>query len=569
MRHVIVLIVPLSVTLRSDIRHLTETRIILAKLFISVKHHGRAFPALALAFLCLLSAQAAFAATATQAFEDGNRLFRDDLYWAALLRYEQAREAGMNTPLLHYNTGIAHYRAKQHIRARQSFTKALAASGLRTVAQYNLGLNAYASGDVDEALTWFRLARDQDENVQISRLARIAISRLQQERQTTDTFLVREEAERKQRDISDFAFHAHGGFGTDSNPFRTPDQDYIDFSDPNLPLITPEVQSGAYLPVGVGMKYSINSFAHESFFGSYRFVGRFYQDKELENADEFSHVFAVGSEYLRTEGTRTREVLSAFTIAQHEETYFNPDDGSIRTTDGESIENRMNYLRYGPQLSFRQSHEKLSVGGYVKGQLWNYDDAAGLVPEYDHEYFVLGVSAQYKFEPTSMLRVTLQKYGRRFGSRVASDLDGQPRLGNPNLRYDYLEFGLLARQRIYEKLWLGFYYEHTNREDRYIGYNDYDRDTFGLSLGWTPIPRFRMQAFGEYRIYNFPNAFAFHNPIAGPKTQEAAEGKITATYGMTRQLDLVFEAYYRGSASNDTRISYDRNLYSLSVRWQL
>jgi hypothetical protein len=532
-------------------------------------HCKRAFPALALAILCLINAHSVSAATATEAFEDGNRLFRDDLYWAALLRYEQARDAGMNTPLLHYNTGIAHYRAKQHIRARQSFTKALAAPGLRTVTQYNLGLNAYASGDVDEALTWFRLARDQDENTQISRLARIAISRLQRERQTTDTFLVREEADRKQRDISDFTFRAQGGFGTDSNPFRTPNQDYVDFSDPNLPLITPEVQSGVYLPVGVGMKYSINSFAHESFFGAYRFFGHFYQDKELENADEYSHEFAIGSEYLRTEGTRTREVLSAFTIAQHEETYFDPDDGSIRTTGGESIENRMNYLRYGPQISFRQAHEKLSVGGYIKGQLWNYDDAAGLVPEYDHEYFVLGVSTQYKFEPTSLLRVTLEKYSRRFGSRVASDLDGQPRLGNPNLRYDYIEFRLLARQRIYDKMWFGFYYEHTNREDRYVGYNDYDRDTFGLSLGWTQSPKFRLQAFVEYRIYNFPNAFAFHNPIAGPKTLEAAEANLTAKYRMTRQLDLVFDAYYRGSASNDTRISYDRNLYSLSVRWQL
>jgi len=32
--------------------------------------------------------------SAQDLFDDGNRLFRDDLYWAALLRYEQASEAG-------------------------------------------------------------------------------------------------------------------------------------------------------------------------------------------------------------------------------------------------------------------------------------------------------------------------------------------------------------------------------------------------------------------------------------------------------------------------------------------
>ena len=120
--------------------------------------------------IALLAAVGAFvpagsvhAMTAEQYFADGNRLYRDDLYWAALLRYSQAEEAGMNTPLLHYNTGIAHYRAGQHIRARASLLKAVNDPALRVITQYNLGLNAYALGEYDEALSWFRLVRDQQE----------------------------------------------------------------------------------------------------------------------------------------------------------------------------------------------------------------------------------------------------------------------------------------------------------------------------------------------------------------------------------------------------------------------
>ena len=58
------------------------------------------------------------AMTAEQYFADGNRLFRDDLYFAALLRYRQAGEEGMDAALLHYNMGIAHYRARGSTFAR-------------------------------------------------------------------------------------------------------------------------------------------------------------------------------------------------------------------------------------------------------------------------------------------------------------------------------------------------------------------------------------------------------------------------------------------------------------------
>ena len=101
-----------------------------------------------------VAAAPAFAATPSELFADGNRLFRDDLYWAALLRYREAADAGMDTPLLHYNVGVAHYKAKQHDRARESLRKAATYAPLAAISHYNLGLNAYAMEDYDAALTW-------------------------------------------------------------------------------------------------------------------------------------------------------------------------------------------------------------------------------------------------------------------------------------------------------------------------------------------------------------------------------------------------------------------------------
>jgi hypothetical protein len=85
------------------------------------------------ALLALLTG-VAHGMSAEEYFADGNRLFRDDLYWAALLRYRQASEQGMDTPLLHYNSGVAHYRAGQHVRARESLLRAQEDPALRVAA---------------------------------------------------------------------------------------------------------------------------------------------------------------------------------------------------------------------------------------------------------------------------------------------------------------------------------------------------------------------------------------------------------------------------------------------------
>lgn len=531
--------------------------------------------ALAVILLCLTLATPAAAMTAYETFQDGNRLFRDDLYWAALLRYRQAQEAGMNSALLHYNMGVAHYRAQQHIRARSSLLKSVQAPSLRVLSQYNLGLNAYAAGDLDDSLNWFRQARDQEENAKIRRLAIIAISRIQGMRRAEDPILVREERRREAKKIGEFDLTALVGFGTDDNVYRSPEDPYIDFADPTLPLITPEVKSGAYMPVEVRARYDINSLKWESFFGEYRLTGRYYQDKELDTANEFSHELRFGSEYNRREETRSTRVYSAFTIAQHDETYYDPDDGTERTVQADNggvievvpVDERLNYVRFGPEFSVRRRHDRLSYGLRIRGQQWDYQDT-DVIPEYDHEYFVFGANIQYRFTETSLLRFTVDKTSRRYGDRPSFDLNAQQLITNPTVRYDYLEAGLLARQRITKNMWFGVGYEFTSREDRYLGYNDYTRDEYKFEYHWSPGSRFDLDLRGYYRIYDYPNAFAFNNPATGIKTLETAFGNLTASYRMTRHLSIVAEATLRGATSTDSRIQYDRNFYSLGVVWR-
>ena len=154
--------------------------------------------------LAAITPTSAFALAAEELFADGNRLFRDDLYWAALLRYQQARDAGMNTPLLDYNAGVAHYRAGQHIRARESLIRASRSYNLEPLSYYNLGLNAWALGESDEALEWFRKARNQDRNRKVRSLAARAINTIELAEAEESVAVMLAEAELKDKQATDF-----------------------------------------------------------------------------------------------------------------------------------------------------------------------------------------------------------------------------------------------------------------------------------------------------------------------------------------------------------------------------
>lgn len=522
------------------------------------------------ALLLLAPLSGARAASGYELFVDGNRLFRDDLYWAALLRYEQALDQGYDTPLLHYNAGIAHYRAGQYERAARAFERAAAEPALRLVARYNLGLTARAAGDRGAALDWFRQVRDQDSEPRLAELAGQAIRLMLRDadkRRVVDEDSPAPPPAAVERPRG-FAFNADIGVGNDDNVYRSPDQAYVDRSQPGNPVVTPVVQSGVYYPVDITARYSVGSFEHEAFFGSYRLAGRYYQDPELENANEFSHQLAFGSSYHRRSEDRERKIYSAFTIAQHDETWYDRDDGSERLLNGEPAGERLSFVRYGPELWARQSFSRLSFSLHGKGQIWNYE-SVGDLPEYDHEYLSAGLSAQYRFTSTSLIRFEGDLYTRRFGERPSFSLDGTQNIANPAVRYDYVNYGATARQRVTRFFWFGVRYARTERTDEFEGYNDYIRDGYGAEFSLRIGDRLKIRAQGWYRNYNFIRAFAYHEPAAGRRTLETAEGLLTARWQINNDLSLTGSYEYREVASNDERIDYTRGQFMLGLRWQL
>ncbi len=226
----------------------------------------------------------------------------------------------------------------------------------------------------------------------------------------------------------------------------------------------------------------------------------------------------------------------------------------------------MNYIRYGPEVNWRQTYSKLTFGLGFKGQIWNYENEE-FVPEYDHEYLVLSGFGQYKFTPSSLVRFAARGSTRHFGERPAYNLDGDVLPENPDLEYDYIEVELTARQRITERMWFGLEYDYTERTDNFEGYNDYIRDRYGANFRWRIGHRFDVSVTGSYMLYDFANAFAFNNPTQARKTLEIVDVVAEAIFRLTEHFYIVADVNYYDSASNDLRINYDRAQYSIGIRW--
>jgi hypothetical protein len=153
-------------------------------------------------------------------------------------------------------------------------------------------------------------------------------------------------------------------------------------------------------------------------------------------------------------------------------------------------------------------------------------------------------------------------------SFVSIELDGTQPLGNPPVNYDYLALGVTARQRITRGLWFGLNFVRTDRRDLHVGYNDYIKNSFGADLHLTIGTRFDFEATAFYEVYDYSTAYAFHNPDAGRKIMERTIGNVSVTLRLSRHLSLVGAATYQDVASNDTRLAYNRNQFSLSIRWE-
>ena len=119
-------------------------------------------------------------------FAAASAAFEDSDYLQALSLFEDARDAGIQGPSVHYNIGVCHYRLGDYARAETAFrTVADGYPAMRGLALYNLGLVRWRQDRDDEAAQLFSQARDDSGDQKVTQLAAAMLGRMRPTTQNT------------------------------------------------------------------------------------------------------------------------------------------------------------------------------------------------------------------------------------------------------------------------------------------------------------------------------------------------------------------------------------------------
>lgn len=497
----------------------------------------------------------------------GNELFRDGLYRAALLRYREASAAGLDVPLLHYNLGVASYKAQRYDEAEVALERAAADPRLAPLALYNLGLTSNAKGATLEAERWFRLALERADRRELRTLSEAALQSITASTAGSPTTrAARRTVTPTDRRVGEFNFIALARFGQDDNIYRAPSAPYVDLAQPGQPLVTPVVQSGSFMPLDLLAEYVLfNEVGDTDFNFTYVLNGDFY-GSEFSNANQISQRFELGAD---VEMGRRKNIglESAFFIRDHQETSFDPDDGLGRDINGVDISDRFAYGAAGIKSDFEHTIGRWTWGFDLRFERRQYDDTP-LVANYDHSLYFTRAGTEYAITDSTRVKFGGRYYRRFYDERLSRDRNGDLLSTNLPLRYKYrgVEFGL---EHDFGRLFrLEFDYLRVDRMDQFAGYYDYDQHVYRLGTTFRPSRRFRLSIAAVSRTYEYSRAFAFNDPAAGPKELEDVGAELTMEYRITPRLALSAELWTEDIVSSDPRAAYTRSQSMIGIRWR-
>jgi hypothetical protein len=322
------------------------------------------------------------------------------------------------------------------------------------------------------------------------------------------------------------------------------------------------------MPVDLVASYVMPNEAGDTEFAfGYVLNGDFY-DSEFSNANRVSQRFSIGADIdLKSKDGRRRRLDSSFYVRTHDEANFNPDDGLDRTLIGTDLADRFAYRGAGIAADYVHERGRFLFGFDVNYERRQYEDA-GLLPNYDHDYYDNRGFVDIGIGARSEIGFGLTRLRRIYDERQARDLTGAFSAGPDFLELDYRGFELSYRRFIGNALIADIGLERLERADLFVGYYDYTRNGLILTLSYKPNPKLRIVADVGRHDYDFPNAFAFNNPLAGARELETSLVELEVEYALTGRMSLWLALQSDDSVATDAREAYDRSLAMIGVKWR-
>ena len=300
----------------------------------------------------------------------------------------------------------------------------------------------------------------------------------------------------------------------------------------------------------------------------YRLKARIYTDSGLNNANQFRNRLRIGRQTSfkpKHNQLHTLYLGPIFRLKIRND--IDRDDGTDREFGGTNIADQLSYMSDGFQAQYSIKSGSTTVRAHGEIERRNYK-RAGDAAERDHVRYSSGANLSYRFSSTDRLKVGYTYSKQDYSERLARNLLGDTHSENLHREYQDNEIELSMRHQFSARLRAKIQYHLRDRTDRYVGYDDYLRHTFGLSVDARPLSRTRLSFNAKYASYNFPRAFAFNNPLQKNKTKDVASFNATVQYNLSRHLVLTGSLNYRNESNTDIRYRYDRTITSVGLGYK-
>lgn len=358
---------------------------------------------------------------------------------------------------------------------------------------------------------------------------------------------------------------ATAGLGYDSNPYMTPNAPYFDLAQTGNPLVVPNKQSGLFVPLGLGFDYM----AASGLEFKYSFDGDLYLASALRNANTYDNDITLGWNMMLGDTDFYAGLLAGY----HRKIYFDRDTGlpKVTTVSGTNVSNRYTHFDFGGEMKLKQKIGDTEYNLDSKLAKLSYKDPIVISP-LDHLLFELGGSGRFPLGGKSTkLKLGYDFTLRNYDSRPAFNLLGVQSAANGTLVYHYHTLNAQLFRK-FDKSFMAFLdYWHTWRLDRALGYNSYTKDRVKLRLRYHFDSDFLVRGSIDYSRKNYPNAFAYDNPVAGMKKYNTLDVSLKAEYEnvFSDNGSIWISGDYIKQNSSDLRYAYNQAQVQIGADWKI
>jgi len=368
--------------------------------------------------------------------------------------------------------------------------------------------------------------------------------------------------------------HSHstsvtGGFN--SNVYRTPDSNYVDWGQTATPAITPDKQSGFFTELDYKFEGAYPLSKKTTLLGDLSLDGKFYLDSDLTNANETKYKLDFGAEHILSGKKRRVSSIEAMAIINAvDKTYYDRDTGLEKTAGITDVADRYSYKGTGIEIKYKNKIDKtFQYGAVLAIGSRDYTDTIAN-SQMDYSYTTLGADVDYQLQKSTTVNLDVEREVQDYDERSARNLSGTLLASQPELEYTYLTLSPGIKHKLNDNWTLRANYSHVDRADGWLGYNDYTAQKFKLrAIHKTDSVRTKLSLSKQSRDY--PRALAFDKPVNGvnvSKTYDTLALSLSSELQQTENRSLWGKVAYNNTDTNDLRYNYDRFIIFAGYKWQ-